>query len=63
MINFFTSKRVKTWLLFDADWMHTKQSVPYIQYLHKVQPVGRVKWIADSRHTSKDNVAWLLKMI
>ena len=49
-----------TWLLLDADWMHTKQSVPYIQYLHKVQPVGRVKWIADSRHTSKDNVAWHL---
>ena len=49
-----------TWLLLDADWMHTKQSVPYTRYLHKVQTVGRVKWFTDSRHQSKDNVAWHL---
>lgn len=49
-----------TWLLLDSDWVHTKQSVPYIQYLHKVQTVGRVKWFPNSRHQSKDNVAWHL---
>jgi len=25
-----------TWLLFDADWVHTKESIPYIKYLHKI---------------------------
>ena len=25
-----------TWLLFDADWVHTKESMPYIKYLHKI---------------------------
>jgi hypothetical protein len=49
-----------TWLLFDADWMHTKQSVPFMPYLRKVVSVGRVKWIPDSKMTGKDNCAWHL---
>lgn len=49
-----------TWLLFDADWMHTKQSAPYMPRLRKVVSVGRVKWIPDSPHTGKDNCAWYL---
>lgn len=49
-----------TWLLFDADWMHTKQSAPFVQYLRKVVSVGRVKWIPDSKMTGKDNCAWHL---
>ena len=34
MIEHF-SDRIPTWLLFDADWMHTKQSVPFIPSLKK----------------------------
>ena len=49
-----------TWLLFDADWMHTKQSAEYMRYCQKVVSVGRVKWIPDSKMTGKDNVAWYL---
>jgi hypothetical protein len=49
-----------TWLLFDADWMHTKQAVPYLQWCRKIVSVGRVKWIPDSPHTGKDNCAWYL---
>jgi hypothetical protein len=49
-----------TWLLFDADWMHTKQSIPYIKYCQKIVSVGRVKWIPDSKMTGKDNCAWYL---
>jgi hypothetical protein len=47
-----------TWLLFDADWMHTKQSKPYMQFCQMIVSVGRVKWIADSKYTGKDNCAW-----
>ena len=47
-----------TWLLFDADWIHTKQSVPYIKYLHKIISVGRIKWFGNM--TGKDNCAWHL---
>tara|TARA_R110000824_G_scaffold95580_2_gene229787 strand:- start:1887 stop:2390 length:504 start_codon:yes stop_codon:yes gene_type:complete len=49
-----------TWLLFDADWMHTKQSIPYMHLCKKVISVGRIKWIPDSKMTGKDNCAWYL---
>jgi hypothetical protein len=49
-----------TWLLFDADWAHTKQSTPYMAYCAKIVSVGRVKWIEGSKMTGKDNCAWYL---
>jgi hypothetical protein len=57
MIEHF-AKQKPTWLLFDADWMHTKQSVDYVQYLHKIVSVGRIKWFGNM--TGKDNCAWYL---
>jgi hypothetical protein len=48
------------WLLFDADWMHTKQAIPYLPRLRKIVSVGRVKWIEDSPYTGKDNCCWYL---
>ena len=59
MIEHF-SKQAPTWLLFDADWMHTKQAVPYLTKLKKVVSIGRVKWIENSKHTGKDNSCWYL---
>jgi hypothetical protein len=49
-----------TWLLFDADWMHTKQSSELIKQCVKIVSVGRVKWIEGSKMTGKDNCAWYL---
>lgn len=49
-----------TWLLFDADWMHTKQAAVYMTYCTRIVSVGRVKWIEDSPHTGKDNCCWYL---
>lgn len=54
------SAQAPTWLLFDADWMHTKQSVPYMKWCERIVSVGRVKWIPDSKMTGKDNCAWYL---
>lgn len=59
MIEHFSDMR-PTWLLFDADWMHTKQAAPYLWRLRKIVSVGRVKWIPDSPHTGKDNCCWYL---
>lgn len=59
MINHFRRLR-PTWLLFDADWMHTKQSAEFMPFCQRVVSVGRVKWIADSKHTGKDNCCWYL---
>ena len=47
-----------TWLLFDADWMHTKQAAPYLSNCKKIVSIGRVKWFGDT--TGKDNCAWYL---
>jgi hypothetical protein len=54
------SRHRPTWLLFDADWIHTKQSAPFMPWLHKIVSVGRVKWIPESKMTGKDNCAWYL---
>ena len=49
-----------TWLLFDADWAHTRQAAHYMVFLRRIVSVGRIKWIPDSPHTGKDNCAWHL---
>lgn len=50
-----------TFLLFDADWAHTKQARTLMrERCVKVVSVGRVKWIADTKHTGKDNCCWFL---
>jgi len=54
------SDAAPTWLLFDADWMHTRQSAPFMERLKMVVSVGRVKWIPDSKMTGKDNCCWYL---
>jgi hypothetical protein len=59
MIRHFSAMR-PTWLLFDADWMHTRQAAPFMPWLRKVVSVGRVKWIPDSTMTGKDNCCWYL---
>ncbi len=57
MIEFFAPK-FPTWLLFDADWPHTKQSKNYISMCSKIVSVGRIKWFGNM--TGKDNCAWYL---
>ena len=47
-----------TWLLFDADWVHTKQAIPYMTYCHKIVSIGRVKWFNDK--AGLDNSCWYL---
>jgi len=49
-----------TWLLFDADWAHTKQAKFYLRFCRRIVSAGRIKWIADSNNTGKDNAAWYL---
>lgn len=46
-----------TWLLFDSDWMHTKQAAPYLRFCHKIVSVGRVSWMQNGKG-GMDNCAW-----
>jgi|TARA_R110000787_G_scaffold26959_3_gene75137 hypothetical protein len=48
-----------TWMLFYADWMHTKQASQYMHYCRKIVSVGRVSWMGNGV-SSFDNCAWYL---
>lgn len=52
--------QMPTWLLFDADWVHTRQAVPFMPYCRKIVSIGRVQWIEGSKNTGKDNCVWHL---
>jgi len=47
-----------TWLLFDSDWVHTKQSTLYMENCVKIVSIGRVKWFGGT--TGKENASWHL---
>lgn len=47
-----------TWLLFDADWAHTKQCAPIIDQCSHIVSVGRLCWFPETKQTGKDNCAW-----
>lgn len=46
-----------TWLLLDADWMHTKQASPYMDYCSLIVSIGRVSW-EENGVSGKDNCCW-----
>jgi hypothetical protein len=54
------SEQAPAWLLIDADWAHTRQSIPFLPRLRAIVSVGRVRWIPGSPHDGKDNCAWHL---
>ena len=54
------SDQAPTWLLFDADWFHTKQAAPFEARLRKIVSVGRLKWMPGTTMDGKDNCAWYL---
>jgi len=58
MIETFRAQR-PTWLLFDSDWMFTKQAAPFNRYCRKVVPVGRVSWMENGT-AGMDNCCWYL---
>lgn len=49
-----------TWLLFDANWMFTKQAKDYLTYCSQIVTVGRIKWIPGTKMTGKDDSCWYL---
>jgi hypothetical protein len=54
------STMAPTWLLLSADLMHNKRMARHMKRCATVVSVGRVKWIPDSDHSSKENAAWYL---
>jgi hypothetical protein len=52
------SAGLPTWLLFDADWAHTRQSAPYMGRCTDIVSIGRLIWIPGTTTSGKDNCAW-----
>jgi hypothetical protein len=58
MIERFVSLR-PTFLLFDANWVWTKQSSRFINlYCTDIIAIGRLKWIENTTMSGKDDNAW-----
>ena len=57
MISHFCSQK-PTWLLFDSDWAYTVQAYPYLTMCTDIVPTPRLKWLAHTRWTAKDNTSW-----
>jgi hypothetical protein len=49
-----------TWLLLPFGYACNKRMAPYMDICKKVVPIGRVKWIEDSKQSSTDDFAWFL---
>jgi len=58
MIRHFQSIAPEVWLLIDYDWAATRQASPYLDACSDMVVVPRLKWIADTKWTGKDNFAW-----
>jgi hypothetical protein len=54
------SDHAPTWLLMSADWLHNRSSAPLMPRLRMIVSIGRVKWIANSPFTGKDNCIWAM---
>ncbi len=46
-----------TWMLFDADWAHTLQAIPFEKYIRNIVAVGRISWEGNGI-SGKDNCCW-----
>jgi len=47
-----------TWLLLPFGYACNKRMAPYMKICRKVVPIGRVKWIEDSKQSSTDDFFW-----
>ena len=49
-----------TLVLLPADFMHNRRSQKFMRHCKWIMPIGRVKWIEDSKMSGKDNYCWYL---
>lgn len=56
-INKIINDGASCWLLFDSDWMFTKQAKELLKYCDKIVSVGRVSWMENGK-SGMDNCAW-----
>jgi hypothetical protein len=58
MIVHFVESSNEAWLLFDANWANTRQSVPFMKWCTDIVPIGRHIWIDGTKMAGKDDASW-----
>ena len=58
LIDHFLELAAESWLLFDADWLHTQYAPRYRHHISDIVSVGKVKWFAGTRDRGFDCCAW-----
>jgi len=46
------------WLLLEANFAHTLRAAPLLGHCRNIVSIGRLRWEADSRHSSTKDYAW-----
>ena len=57
------SDQAPTWLLFQSDWLYTKQAIPFYSRIVSHVSAGRIEWFKgdpESTGPGKDNATWYL---
>lgn len=54
------SNTYPTWLLFDSEWVNTKQAIPFLPRLRRIVSVGRMRWIEGTKMDAKESVSWYM---
>lgn len=52
------SSILPTWLLLNGNYVFNKKSAECMRHCTDVVPIGRVKWIEDSKSAGKEDCAW-----
>lgn len=47
-----------SWVLLEAAFMHTRRAGPLMQRTRKIVSIGRLKWAADTEHSSTKDYCW-----
>lgn len=53
------SQGVRAWLLWDTNWVNNVGSADILRrFVVSVHPIGRMKWVENTKDVSKDDCAW-----
>lgn len=60
LIRHLITQAPTVWLLLEASWAHTLRGAPFMAHCGRIVSIGRLRWEADSKHSSTKDYAWYL---
>ena len=59
LLDMWLGTGLTVWLLLPSDMLMNKWWAPYAPHVWGIIPIGRIKWIEGSKHTSTENFCWV----